>query len=44
MQVVVRSGDALAKANAVMIGILAGQDLWLAEVGGIMSQAKGLCR
>jgi cell division protein FtsZ len=39
-----RSGDSLARANAVMLGILAGRDLRLAEVGEIMAKLRGLCK
>ena len=39
-----RSGDALAKANAVMLGILAGHDLRMAEVGEIMAKLQSLCK
>jgi cell division protein FtsZ len=38
------SGDALAKANAVMLGILAGRDLRLAEVGEVMAKMRGVCK
>ncbi|MBP5321163.1 MAG: hypothetical protein J6334_09245 [Kiritimatiellae bacterium] len=37
-----RKGDALRRAKAVLLGILAGSDLRLAEVGGIMRQLQGL--
>ena len=39
-----RSGDALAKANAVMLGILAGRDLRMAEIGEIMAKLRSLCK
>jgi len=39
-----RSGDALSKANALLLGILAGQDLRLAEVGEIMGQVRDVCK
>ena len=37
-----RSGDALAKANAQLLGILAGRDLRLVEIGQIMEKLRGL--
>ena len=39
-----RSGDALAKANALLVGILAGSDLRLAEVGEVMSALRSMCK
>lgn len=39
-----RSGDALSKANAVMLGILAGRDLRMAEIGDIMAKMRSLCK
>ena len=39
-----RSGDALAKANALLLGILAGRDLRLAEVGEMMEKVRGVCK
>jgi Cell division GTPase len=39
-----RSGDALTKANAVMLGIHAGSDLRLSEVGEIMATLRSLCK
>ena len=39
-----RAGDALAKANALLLGILAGRDLRLAEVGEIMKSVRGVCK
>ncbi|MDR2849559.1 MAG: hypothetical protein LBW77_03335 [Verrucomicrobiota bacterium] len=39
-----RAGTPLAKANAVTLGILAGRDLRLAEVGWIMSAVRGVCK
>ncbi len=39
-----RSGDALSKANALLLGILAGQDLRLAEVGEIMGKLRDVCK
>ncbi len=39
-----RGGERLAKAGSVLLGILAGPDLRLAEVGAIMGAVKGLCR
>ncbi|MEI7899434.1 MAG: hypothetical protein WCK89_04225 [bacterium] len=39
-----RSGDALAKANALLAGILAGSDLRLAEVGEVMGALRGVCK
>ncbi len=39
-----RSGDALAKANALLVGILAGSDLRLSEVGEVMGQLRGVCK
>ena len=39
-----RKGDSLAKANAVLLGILAGADLRLAEVGEIMSKLRFICK
>lgn len=39
-----RSGDAVSKANALLLGILAGRDLRLAEVGEIMEKVRGLCK
>ena len=39
-----RSGDALAKANALLLGILAGPDLRLAEIGEIMSKVRSVCK
>ena len=38
------SGDSLAKANALLLGILAGKDLRLAEIGEIMAGVRGLCK
>ena len=39
-----RSGDALAKSNALLLGILAGHDLRLAEIGEIMSKIRSMCK
>jgi cell division protein FtsZ len=39
-----RSGDALAKANALLVGILAGPDLRLAEIGEIMGKLRAACK
>ena len=39
-----RSGDALAKANALLVGILAGSDLRLAEVGEVMGKLRTVCK
>jgi cell division protein FtsZ len=39
-----RSGDALAKANALLVGILAGSDLRLAEIGDVMGKLRGVCK
>lgn len=39
-----RSGEALAKANALMLGILAGPDLRLSEVGEVMQAVHGVCK
>lgn len=39
-----RNGEALSGARALAIGILAGADLRLAEVGMIMDQIRTLCR
>lgn len=39
-----RSGEALSKANALLLGILAGQDLRLAEIGEIMGELKKVCK
>lgn len=38
-----RSGDALSKAGALLVGVLAGSDLRLAELGEIMGKLKGFC-
>lgn len=39
-----RSGDAVSKANALLLGILAGRDLRLAEVGDIMGKVRSACK
>jgi len=39
-----RSGDAISKANALLLGILAGRDLRLAEVGDIMGMLHDACK
>ena len=39
-----RAGDALSKANALLLGILAGRDLRLAEIGDIMGQVRVACK
>lgn len=39
-----RSGDALSKSNALLLGILAGPDLRLAEIGEIMVKMRALCK
>jgi len=39
-----RSGDALSKANGLLLGILAGRDLRLAEIGDIMGQVRVACK
>jgi cell division protein FtsZ len=39
-----RSGAALSKANAVLVGILSGPDLRLAEIGEIMGKLRGVCK
>lgn len=39
-----RSGDALSKANALLVGILAGTDLRLAEIGEIMGKLRSVCK
>ena len=39
-----RAGESFSKASAVMLGILAGRDLLLAEVGEIMDTLRGLCK
>jgi len=39
-----RCGDSLGKANALLLGILAGSDLRLAEIGEIMGKVHSLCK
>ena len=39
-----RRGDSLTKASAVMLGILAGPDLRLAEIGEVMDALRGRAR
>lgn len=39
-----RSGDAVSKANALLLGILAGRDLRLAEIGDIMGLVREACK
>jgi cell division protein FtsZ len=39
-----RSGDALARANAVLLGILAGSDLRLAEIGEVVGSLRSICK
>ena len=39
-----RRGEALAGARALALGILAGADLRLAEVGAIMDRVRSICR
>jgi len=39
-----RAGEALSKANALLLGILAGPDLRLAEIGEIMGKVRLLCK
>ncbi|MDD4103053.1 MAG: hypothetical protein PHU80_10550 [Kiritimatiellae bacterium] len=39
-----RSGEALKRANALMLGILAGSDLRLAEVGEVMCEVNKSCK
>jgi len=39
-----RSGESLAKANAILLGILAGADLRLAEIGDVMGKLRALCK
>lgn len=39
-----RSGDALAKANAELVGVLAGRDLRLVEIGEIMTKLRGVSK
>jgi cell division protein FtsZ len=38
------SGDAVTKASSVLVGILAGSDLRLSEIGDIMKTLRGWCR
>lgn len=38
-----RSGEALSKASAILVGILAGADLRLAELGEIMGKLRASC-
>lgn len=38
-----RSGEAISKASALLVGILAGSDLRLAELGEIMGKLRGMC-
>ena len=39
-----RSGDSLAKSNALLVGIMAGADLRLAEIGVIMKKMRSICK
>ncbi len=39
-----RSGEGLSRANALLIGILAGSDLRLAEVGALMREMNKVCK
>jgi len=39
-----QSGEALKKANAILVGILAGSDLRLAEIGDIMKTLRSYCK
>lgn len=39
-----RAGDAFSKANALLLGILAGPDLRLAEIGEITGNVRLLCK
>jgi cell division protein FtsZ len=39
-----RSGETLSKANTQLVGILAGNDLRLAEIGEIMGKLRALCK
>lgn len=39
-----RSGDAIAKASALLVGILAGADLRLAEINDIMKTLRDWCK
>jgi cell division protein FtsZ len=39
-----RSGEAIKKASAMLVGILAGSDLRLSEIGEIMKTLRGWCK
>jgi cell division protein FtsZ len=39
-----RSGDAIGRASAVLVGILAGPDLRLAEIGEVMGKVRECCK